>query len=68
MAKEKIKIEITLKDGVLKPAMFTEKKKVKREIRISDDGCYGIVTIFETAGQRNLFLIKIGLIEKVDIK
>lgn len=68
MAKEKIKIEITLKDGIPKPPLFTRKLKIKREIKMPDDGDYGFLRVFDVGGAKEMFFIKVGLIDEVDIK
>jgi len=68
MAKKKIDITITLKDGIPKPTKFKEKGKIKREMRLGEMGDYGITTIFDSAGESNLFIIKVGLVDKVEVK
>jgi len=68
MAKEKVKVEITLKDGIPKPSAFTRKLKVKREIKMPNDGDYGFIDIVDVEGAKEVFFIKVGLIDSVDIK
>lgn len=68
MAKKKIDIKITFKDDVPVPAAFIRKHKVKRKIPFPDDGDWGILTIFEELGQRDMFFIKLGPIDEVEIK